>query len=159
MRRLLLLTSIFLLALAFSAHASADECPACFRFDSGWVLSFAPNGAAALFRLHKAAPNWLVVNDRSRKQTREKKSELIAQTEVGTFDLAKIRRDAKAAGKSSQTEPLVGFYFANFCAPDISLLPITPPLRKLFRQAQAVFENSRDPRVRKLLQQHPLLPD
>ena len=150
---------LLLLALVLTANASPDERPTCFRFDSGWLLVFDSEGAASLHRLHKAAPNWLVVNDRSRKQTREKKSELVAKTEVGTFDLAKIRRDVKAAGKSFQTEPLVGVYFANFCAPDISLLPITPPLRKLFLQAQAAFEKTDNPRVRKLLREHPLLAD
>lgn len=157
MRSSVLLIALFLLAHTSTAQASRDERPACFRFDSGWLLVFDSEGAATLHRLHKASPNWLVVNDRSRKQTREKKSELIAQTEVGTFDLTKIRREVKAAGKSSQTEPLVGFYFANFCTPDISLLPITPQLRKLFVQAQAAFEKTHNPRVRKLLRERPLL--
>jgi len=149
---------LLLLALALTANASPDERPACFRFDSGWILVFDHDGSAALTRLHKAIPNWLLVNDRGRKQGGEK-SEQVARAAAGTFDPVRIRRDVETAGKSSQTEPLVGFYFANFCAPDMVLLPITPRLRKLFLQAQTVFGNSDDPRLRKLLRKYPLLPD
>jgi len=158
MRASFLLIVFLLVAHTSTAQALGDERPACFRFDSGWTMVFHQDGSASLTRLHNPIPNWLLVNDRGRKQGGEK-SEQVARAAAGTFDPVRIRREVEAAGKSSQTKPLVGFYFANFCAPDMVLLPITPRLRQLFLQALAVFENSDDPRLRKLLRKYPLLPD